>query len=407
MMKLRWINEIPKDWIDITYNSLSAWEARDQLSPFRPDNRRGYPRVTPIALSSIGVPGSKVQPVDQYPIHDLGFYDDYEVSAEFREYKWATCTTMEAQPMQVDPALQAMIDQVKQKLSDKTESKYSLGAAVGFDVPSLSMGGGVSASGIAVPFPASSEDVSMESSADKRSRESPDSTLKPEGKSLKKSESTTAMTTSESTKDAGTSAGDNVKPLNVSKRPKTIPEAKSLMRDVHHRMPAWKAEKLIMMSKEDQVDLAALGDATGILFDSREMMREAVQCLECLRNEKNEEGDTKSGVQKPTDPTHVVAGSADLEGEKASQKVIPDGMFERHKPSSSTGDANKEDNKSSSKVPKSSTQQQDASASKVDQDSEGRPMLCKNHIKDGLLESPMKHMKSYGIQKDQEGVLPS
>ena len=41
-------------------------------------------------------------------------------------------------------------------------------------------------------------------------------------------------------------------------------------------MPAWKADKLIEFHKSDQVDLAALGEATGILFESREMLNEAV-----------------------------------------------------------------------------------------------------------------------------------
>ena len=30
-MKLRWLSEIPRQWIDITTNSLEAWEARDQF----------------------------------------------------------------------------------------------------------------------------------------------------------------------------------------------------------------------------------------------------------------------------------------------------------------------------------------------------------------------------------------
>ena len=37
---------------------------------------------------------------------------------------------------------------------------------------------------------------------------------------------------------------ETAKPSTTTKRPTTIPEAKSLMWDVHHRMPAWKAEKL-------------------------------------------------------------------------------------------------------------------------------------------------------------------
>ena len=113
--------------------------------------------------------------------------------------------------------------------------------------------------GVAAPYPDSVEDVSMDSGADKRSRESPDSTLKPEGKSLRTSETTTAPTTMDTDE---MSTADNVKPSNVTKRPKSISEAKSLMREVHKRMPAWKAEKLLETRKVDQVDLAALGEAT-------------------------------------------------------------------------------------------------------------------------------------------------
>ena len=64
MMKLRWIDEIPREWIDITTNSLETWSARDELSPFHTDNRRGYATVTPVALSSVGIPGSSVNSLD-------------------------------------------------------------------------------------------------------------------------------------------------------------------------------------------------------------------------------------------------------------------------------------------------------------------------------------------------------
>ena len=119
MMKLRWIDEIPREWIDITTNSLETWSARDQLSPFHVDNRRGYARVTPVALSSVGVPGSSTLSLDEYPKHGLGIYDDYETSEDFSGYLWATWTTMAAQPMQIDSALQAMINQSAQVTSGR------------------------------------------------------------------------------------------------------------------------------------------------------------------------------------------------------------------------------------------------------------------------------------------------
>ena len=153
MMKLKWISNIPKEWVDITYSSLNTWDDRDQLSSFRDDNRRGYARVTPIALSSCGIPNSRVQELDQYPTHGLGIYDDNEVCEEFQDYVWASWTTMEAQPMQVDPALQALIDQMQQQLAPK----YDQGASIDCDTISQPKGGGTSASGVSVPFPDSSE----------------------------------------------------------------------------------------------------------------------------------------------------------------------------------------------------------------------------------------------------------
>ena len=171
MMKLRWLEEIPRKWIDITTNSLETWDARDRLSQFQHDNRRGFARVTPIALSSVGVPGSKIFPVDEYPKHGLGIYDDYETREEFSGYLWATWTTMAAQPMQIDSALQAMIDQSAQVTSGQIGPRYDLGTSVNVDMTDQPMGSNEYACGAAAPFPESTEDVSMDSVVDKRSRE--------------------------------------------------------------------------------------------------------------------------------------------------------------------------------------------------------------------------------------------
>ena len=212
---------------------------RDQLSQLHHDNRRGYARVTPVALSSVGVPGSCIFPMDEYPQHGLGIYDDYETSEDFNGYLWATWTTMAAQPMQIDSALQDMINQSAQVTSGQSGPSYDLGTSVSMDLADQPMGSNEFACGETVPFPDSSEDVSMDSGVDKRSRESPDSTLKPEGKSLKTSETATATTATDTVE---VSAGGNEKPSNVTRRPKTIPAAKFLMWEVHQRMPAWKAD---------------------------------------------------------------------------------------------------------------------------------------------------------------------
>ena len=138
MMKLNWIQEVPRQWIDITTNSLDAWSARDEMPPFRSDNRRGCARVTPVAFSDVGVPNSNVFAQNEYPTHGLGIYDDYESWDSYTGYAWSTWTTKEAQPVHIDPALQAMIDQPLQVHSESAGHTYHLvlpsssSAAAGF-----------------------------------------------------------------------------------------------------------------------------------------------------------------------------------------------------------------------------------------------------------------------------------
>ena len=57
--KLNWVSSIPREWGQIATFSLKEWEARDEKPPFLPDNRRGYARVTPVALSKDGVPDQR------------------------------------------------------------------------------------------------------------------------------------------------------------------------------------------------------------------------------------------------------------------------------------------------------------------------------------------------------------
>ena len=53
--KLKWHDAIPKIWLEITAASLDEVQERDKKPPFLPDNRSGYARVTPVALSSHGI----------------------------------------------------------------------------------------------------------------------------------------------------------------------------------------------------------------------------------------------------------------------------------------------------------------------------------------------------------------
>ena len=139
-------------------------------------------------------------------------------------------------------------------------------------------------------------------------------------------------------------------------------------------MPAWKADKLIEFHKADQADLTVLGEATGILFESREMLSEAVQFLERIRKEKDGKEDANVGVPKASDPHSSQPDEQEISDEKGS-----DDPNEEKKPSGAPEDAasktpnaadeadgtNKQHQKSS-KEPEDTDQQQDASASSSD-----------------------------------------
>ena len=161
----------------------------------------------------------------------------------------------------------------------------------------------------------------------------------------------------------------------MTKRPKTIPEAKFLMWEVHQRMPAWKADKLIEFYKTDQADLAVLGEATGIQFESKEMLSEAVQCLERIRNEKDGKDDANVGVPKASDPHSSQSDEQELSDEKGSddsneEKEPPgapeDAASKTPDAADDTDGTNEQHQKSSSKEPEDTDQQQDASASSSD-----------------------------------------
>ena len=96
MIKLKWVNLIPRQWLEIATQSLEAWKLRDEKAPFLPDNRRGFARVTPIALSKVGVvgvPNTKIYAMDEFPLDGLGLYDDYEPWSKYKDYVWSGWTT--------------------------------------------------------------------------------------------------------------------------------------------------------------------------------------------------------------------------------------------------------------------------------------------------------------------------
>ena len=211
MIKLKWISIIPRQWLEITTQSLEAWKQRDEKSPSLPDNRRGFVRVTPVALSKVGVHNTKIHAMDEFPLHGLGLYDDFEPWGRYKGYVWSGWTTRKAQPMHIDSALQALIDQSVQSAPSASDQTYLGKDSVTPDSTVESKGSQLPVCDYEPQFPTSLPDVDMEPSADKRSRESPDSTLKPEHKSLKTSG--VAVATDEEPIVFGTSATTVVEQL--------------------------------------------------------------------------------------------------------------------------------------------------------------------------------------------------
>ena len=130
MLKMNWVGTVPRQWLEIATQSLEAWKLRDEKSPFLPDNRRGFARVTPIALSKSGVPDTEVYAMDEFPLHGLGLHDDYESWSQYQGYVWYGWTTRKTQPMHIDPALQMLIDQSVQLDPNAVSSTY-IGRDVG------------------------------------------------------------------------------------------------------------------------------------------------------------------------------------------------------------------------------------------------------------------------------------
>ena len=115
----------------------------------------------------------------------------------------------------------------------------------------------------------------MEASADKRSRESPDTTTKPDGKSLKTSEaaspSPARQDDSEScvsdTHMSGVSAGQDVSARIPTNRRKAADasEARLLVRQMHKRVPAWKLQMCVEALNARPIDLVHIAEVTEIL----------------------------------------------------------------------------------------------------------------------------------------------
>ena len=198
--------------------------------------------------------------MDEFPLHGLGLHDDYESWSRYQGYVWSGWTTRKAQPMHIDPALQTLIDQSVQLDPNAVSSTY-IGKDPGTPAPTTeSKESQLPAWGSGPPFPTSVPDVNMQQSADKRSRDSPDSTLKPEHKSLKTSG--VAVATDEEPIIVGTSAvatsaasQSDIEPQTIRLNVKEKADVRPTMWRFHHSSPAWKLKICIDAMRVRPIEL--------------------------------------------------------------------------------------------------------------------------------------------------------
>ena len=210
--------------------------------------------------------------LSDYPLHGLGLYDDLESWVQYSGYVWSSWTTKVVQPAHIDPALQAMIDQSSQQKTSATNQPSHTSVPSTSSTAAGLKGSYAESFPSAPPYPDASGDVNMESSADKRSRESPDSTFKPEGKSLKTSGVATATSTEEVTSgecaaDTSTNDGSNdaaPKTPSVRWTARDAAEAKLAVRQMHRRFPAWKLKLCTEVFHASPADLVRIAEVTEI-----------------------------------------------------------------------------------------------------------------------------------------------
>ena len=289
--------------------------------------------------------------------------------------------------MHIDPALQAMIDQSSQSSASAACQSGHVNAQSSPDTMTGVQGSYASASPDAPPFPDSVEDVSMESSADKRSRVSPDSTLKPQGESLKTSGVATATSTEGATPsvcavdtatcDEGNDAAPEIPTIRW--RAREVAETRVLMRQLQNRMPAWKLKTYIEALRTTPVDLARIGEATGIQFDTVELVKVAVQCLDEIASEANAASVAgTSGVTAATsshDNKQDANDKSDSPEPENEPKISVEESTDKSESHKEIAEQCATAQGSSQSVSPSTTQHQDASASRDGSDSmkEGSP----------------------------------
>ena len=229
--------------------------------------------------------------------------------------------------MHIDPALQVMIDQSLQ-LAPSASGQTYLGDDSTASNPTIeSKGSQLPVCNFEPPFPTLVQDVNMETSADKRSRESPDSTLKPEGKSLKTSG--VAVATDEEPVVFSACAPIAVAVDHSSPEAPTIrwkvkekSEIRQIMWRLHHSSPAWKLKVCINAMKVRPVDLATLAQETSVQFTSVELVEMAANCVDEITKEmeKDESKDSSAATISPS--VEVSQKEKDTTSPQANSEVV-------------------------------------------------------------------------------------
>ena len=227
--------------------------------------------------------------LDQYPMDGLGIYDDLETCEQCSGYVWSNWTTKTVQPMRIDDALQAMIDQAYRQSADTAKQPSHTSAQPVSSTLAGDKGSHASTFPSAPPYPDSSEDVNMGASADKRSRGLPDSTLKPDGKSLKTSGTATPSPARHATSssceadtlmfDVSVEQETTSKPPVIRRNANDASQARLLVRQMHKRIPAWKLKLCAEALNARPIDHERIAEVTEIQFVNDELVDVAVQCL--------------------------------------------------------------------------------------------------------------------------------
>ena len=229
--------------------------------------------------------------------------------------------------MHIDEALRAVIDQPTRNCTSTAMVWHLLKSML-----NLNKGRYVSTFSGAPSYPESSEDVSMEASADKRSRALPDTTTKPDGKLLKTSEvaspSPARHDISESCDDDthvfDVSGGQeaNSKPSTTRRTANDASEARFLTRQMHRRVPAWKPQMCIEALNASPIGQTPISEVTEIHFATDELVAVAAQCLADLARESESLNQSAERVSTtPAAPTQAEKESINVGRLLVSQKT--------------------------------------------------------------------------------------